>query len=230
MQKDLNMDRQAESMVSSFEDDRWGSREQKIEFRHKTAVQLLPEDSTSILDVGCGEGTYLNMAKLKIPDSVLCGADMSNVGLEIAKKKNPSAKFIHLNGSNKLPFDDDSYDVVVALDVLEHTFEPTVLLREMTRVSKKIVIISVPNFSSLPARLQVLFGNVPENNKPNKGHVYWYNQEVVYSVMQSAGLRADVQVCNFQGEYLPLLGPIIRFIGSRLPNLFALSFVIKAIK
>ena len=53
------------------------------------------------------------------------------------------------------------------LDVLEHHFEPSKLLAEAIRVSRKYIVLSVPNFNSLKARLQVLFGKVPLNNKPN---------------------------------------------------------------
>jgi len=54
------------------------------------------------------------------------------------------------------------------LDILEHLYYPKALLLEASRVADK-VIFSVPNFSSLPARMQTLFGLVPENNTAKKG-------------------------------------------------------------
>ena len=101
------------------------------------------------------------------------GLDISEEGVEKAKMKGFDVSVFDF--SNQLPFPDNSFDIVISLDVLEHLYAPENLIKEAVRVSKRHLIIGVPNFNSLPARLQVLFGAVPENNRPNKGHVYWFN-------------------------------------------------------
>src|ERR1043166_2084581 len=94
----------------------------------------------------------------------------SSVGLDISEQAVQKCKTAGLDArvfdfaGQPLPFQDRSFDSVVALDVLEHLYDPAQVLREAFRVSRKRVIVSVPNFNSLPARLQVLLGRVPENN------------------------------------------------------------------
>jgi hypothetical protein len=105
--------------------------------------------------------------------------------------------------------------------VLEHQYDPLVLLKEMARVSKKSVVVGVPNFSSLPARLQILSGRVSENNQPHKGHVYWFNYPVLMGLAEKADLVLERCVMN---TFRPAT-----IVGNTLtklfPNLFALSFV-----
>ena len=114
----------------------------------------------------------------------------------------------------------------LVLDVLEHVYDPLRLLQEAARVSKQFVIVGVPNFSSLPARLQVLRGTVPENNQPNKGHLYWFNHNVLSKVATKAGLQVvEMQMNTFKP--ISLFG---NWLVRLFPNLFALSFVVKYTK
>ena len=79
--------------------------------------------------------------------------DISEEG--VAKTKNRGFEASIFDFSDKLTFADKTFDVVVSLDVLEHLYNPESLLKEASRVSNRFVIIGVPNFNSLPARIQV---------------------------------------------------------------------------
>ena len=208
--------------IRDFEDARWSKWSQSIEFRHRSALDLL--DPGSVLDVGCGDGLFLSMAKEKISNGT--GLDISAEGIRQAREKNPNMTFIHTENA-RLPFDDNSFETVVALDVLEHTLQPEELLRELRRVSAHFVIISVPNFSSFPARLQTLFGKVPENNTPKKGHVYWFTLSVLKDMIRSNGLKIVDMRCNYQGSQIPIVRNIVSVLTKFFPQVFALSFVVK---
>lgn len=58
----------------------------------------------------------------------------------------------------KLPFRDNSFDIVVCTDVLEHLDNPHEVFREVIRVAKKYIIISLPNMFQLGFRLKILMG------------------------------------------------------------------------
>jgi methionine biosynthesis protein MetW len=201
--------------AQTFENARWQSSDQKVQFRHHASLNLISEGT--VLDVGCGDGLFLNMLKEKGIDAR--GVDFSGEAIQKCATKGVQASKHDL--SEPLPFPDGTFDWVVALDVLEHQYDPLSLLKEMTRVSRRNVIVGVPNFSSLPARLQTLSGMVPENNKPHKGHVYWFNYSVLLGLAAKA--RLEITKCAMN-----TFRPATVFGGTfpnLFPNLFALSFV-----
>jgi SAM-dependent methyltransferase len=63
----------------------------------------------------------------------------------------------------KLPFEDESADVVLCTEVLEHLLIGSPLVKEMARVVRRsgTVVVSVPNVASLKSRIKVLFGRLP---------------------------------------------------------------------
>lgn len=205
--------------IKDFENKRWSSASQKIEFRHMAALSLV--NGVRVLDVGCGDG--LLMGLLEKQGAYVTGADISDVAIQKCEQK--GFKVRKISGSH-LPFDDNSFDLVIALDVLEHLYAPGELLREMARVSLGgNVIVGVPNFSSLPARIQVLRGRVPENNSPHKGHIYWFNLQSLIRVIKKEGMRVDVLMVNTIWEDTFLLGALMRICKALFPGFFALSFV-----
>lgn len=206
--------------VKEFENKRWGAADQKTEFRHRAATSLI--EGGTVLDLGCGDGHLFELLSNKIVKKESVGLDISPEAVRKVVAKGFNAR-VH-SFDDPLPFEHSTFDHVVLLDVLEHVYDPTSLLREAARVSKKSVIISVPNFSSLPARLQTLLGRVPENNRPHKGHIYWFNHAVLAGVVRGAGLEVVVMKMN---TFFPIThtgNSLVRL----FPNLLALSFVAQA--
>lgn len=98
-----------------------------------------------ILDVGCGNGTVLNLLKESGYKNIY-GVDVSGLFVANAKKKGLTNIFKY-NGS-KLPFQDFSFDIIGSFNVLEHTLEPEVYLEDQTRKLKRggFLIVACPNF------------------------------------------------------------------------------------
>lgn len=212
--------------VAAFENERWTRDNQEISFRHREALSLISRiDGTphTLLDIGCGDGLLLSLAQERGME--VHGLDISEKGAEKARAKGLMVTIADVSGP--LPFPDSSFDVVVILDVLEHLYAPQDLLKEAARVSKRWLIVGVPNFSSIAARLQVLHGAVPENNRPHKGHVYWFNDTVLETMIRDTGLSLRETRVNtiFQNRFL--FGTLVRFLARIAPNLFALSFVVR---
>ena len=210
--------------VHKFEDTRWAKDDQKICFRHEAALGMI--ERGNVLDLGSGDGLFLSLLKQKGIEGE--GLDISKKGIAKTRAKGLTASLFDFN--EPIPFADNTFDTVVMLDVLEHLYAPDKLLRESVRVSASHVIVGVPNFSSLPARLHVLFGAVPENNHPHKGHIYWFNHAILLSMLSASGLVVDVMRVNTFLERVPVLSHLMRFLARAWPNLFALSFVAKARK
>lgn len=208
--------------VQHFENTRWSTHSQKPEFRHRAALELIQKGP--VLDVGCGDGLFLSLCRGKGIDAR--GVDFSNVAVSHCREQGLKAEQVDVT-LGSLPFSDREFPTVVALDVLEHVYDPSPLIAEMKRISSGSVIIGVPNFSSLPARLQTLFGRVPENNRPNKGHIYWFNYSVLRALVEKNGLHITELRVNAPWEGAPLLSFITRSLARFFPNLFALSFVVE---
>jgi methionine biosynthesis protein MetW len=201
--------------VKEFENKRWAGMDQPTEFRHRAAVDMV--QGGSVLDLGCGDGLLFELLGNTIERGV--GLDISPEAVRKATEKGFDARLHSFD--DPLPFEDSAFDYVVLLDVLEHVYDPVLLLKEAARVSKQFVIVGVPNFSSLPARLQVLRGHVPENNRPNKGHIYWFNRLVLADTVRAAGLEVEELRMNTFSPF-SFFGGLAPGIA---PNLFALSFV-----
>ena len=98
----------------------------------------------SILDVGCGEGFSLNKLSEEGIGKKLEGIDFLKTAIEIGKNLHPN---ITLKQGNiyKLEYKNNSFDLVMATEVLEHLDDPRKGLKELIRVSKKYLLLSVPN-------------------------------------------------------------------------------------
>jgi len=90
-----------------------------------------------LLDAGCGAGGILSWARDLGSFERLCGVDVSPQALELAGKAVPEAD-LRLAPLRELPFEDDSFDVVLCTDVLQHVEEDHVQasLAELRRVLK----------------------------------------------------------------------------------------------
>jgi methionine biosynthesis protein MetW len=203
--------------VITFEDKRWKEHPQKKEFRHKACAEFI--NGGTVLDIGCGDGLLLKMLREK--GITAAGVDISPEAVAQCKAAGFEAQTHTLD--DVLPYAHGSFDTVTMLDILEHVYDPSFALKEATRVARTTVIIGVPNFSSLPARVQVVLGNVPENNRPHKGHLYWFNWQVLNALARQAGLQPVKVKMNTFFPFSKLGAFAPRF----WPNLLALSFVIK---
>ena len=208
--------------TKDFENKRWSDHSQKVEFRHHAALELVQEGS--VLDIGCGDGLFLSLCREKGIEAQ--GVDFSDIAVSHCEEQGLKAQRVDISVGT-LPFADKAFATVVALDVLEHVYDPVPLIAEMKRISSQDIIISVPNFSSLPARLQTLFGRVPENNRPNKGHIYWFNYPVLRALLEKNGLHITILRTNTPWERVPLLGLVTRTLARLSPHLFALSFIVE---
>ena len=102
---------------------------------------LAPE---TFLDAGCGEGFVADVLRRRLPGLGLTGVDVSAAAVRRAAARNPGAAFVTAS-IFRLPFADASFDVVGCFEVLEHQADPSPALRELGRVARRAVVLSVPH-------------------------------------------------------------------------------------
>jgi methionine biosynthesis protein MetW len=207
--------------VEQFQNSQW-QKLNELNFSKKTILTLV--DNGPVLDIGCGDGILLEYLKRK--NVIGNGIDISSKAIQICKNRGLDCEQFDI--TDKLPFKDKSFYSVIMSDVLEHLFQPDVVLKEVHRVCSGYLFISVPNFCSLVARIQVLFGKVPENNTPRDGHVYWMTYEVVKRLLEKSSFKIEKVVVNTFWENKFILGFFLRLLKNLFPSVFALSFIVKA--
>jgi SAM-dependent methyltransferase len=95
-------------------------------------AEQIPQ-SASVLDIGCGDGTIASLIAHLRPD-------VSIQGVEFLVRPECKIECRAFDGAS-LPFPDAGFDVCLFVDVLHHTQDPAILLREATRVSRSFVLL-----------------------------------------------------------------------------------------
>jgi len=123
----------------------------------KLAARIRPQRDDCILDIACGTGAWLAAAG-QYSDKTI-GMDISEKAISVCRKTFSHSRFC-VGVGEKLPFRNDSFDLISCLGSLEHFLDQPLALREIRRVAKpdaKIIIL-VPNSGFLTYRLGIFKG------------------------------------------------------------------------
>lgn len=111
-------------------------------FMRKLDALLPASGVTRILEVGTGEGHIAHHLRTRYPEASVVGIDLPDAGL--MRHWQASGLAAAFASAEHLPFLDDSFDLVLAVEVLEHVERPPVVLAEMSRVARRDVVLTVP--------------------------------------------------------------------------------------
>lgn len=108
-----------------------------------------------LVDVGCGAGDLLRALGKRVRCYI--GVDL----LRYDQFPNDSANFVAADLNSRIPLEDASADVVVALETIEHLENPRAFVRELVRLARPggLVLITTPNQLSLLSKLTLLVKN-----------------------------------------------------------------------
>jgi len=109
------------------------------------AWEYVEAGSSAHLDFGCNDGNSLNALKDK-NIARLVGVDVSVEAIERGKSRFGDLELMHIIQTDTLPFDDDAFDSITIMDVLEHVSRQSQILTELNRVLKQDgkLIVTVP--------------------------------------------------------------------------------------
>jgi SAM-dependent methyltransferase len=95
----------------------------------------------SILDVGCGEGVLTAEWAHALPGTRVLGVDVEDV---VSVPERPNLRFATIAPAPPLPYADGAWDLVAAVESLEHMEDPEGAVAEMARCAGRHLMVSVP--------------------------------------------------------------------------------------
>ena len=123
----------------------------------KTIAQRVPQGS-HVLDLGCGDGELLQ----QLAREQACtgyGIEIDDANVLACVRRGVNVLQLNLHEGLK-SFADQSFDVVLQINTLQHLRNAEVMLRETARVGR-LGIVAFPNFAHWANRLSVLRGRMP---------------------------------------------------------------------
>lgn len=106
---------------------------------------VLDKSAKSILDIGCGKGLPMQMINVRMKIDKRVGVDIHEPYLKECRKKKIHTQYIKKD-IRMLPFENNSFDVVIGLQVLEHLPKKNAweVLDKMEKIARKQIIVAMP--------------------------------------------------------------------------------------
>ncbi|QNF34995.1 class I SAM-dependent methyltransferase [Adhaeribacter swui] len=178
------------------------------------------ESNTSILDIGAGRGQDLLFAREINNKTELYAVE--NYPPYIKNLQDNAITVYNLDiERDKLPFDNESLDIIIVNQVLEHVKDVFWILHEITRVLKKggHLIVGLPNLASFHNRLLLLLGEQPTIIQNNTAHVRGYTKSDFKKLLDS-GFDSGYSLAHFGGSnFYPFPSLIAKPLAHLLPSM-----------
>ena len=176
---------------------RFFSRVESLLYRERVWKIARLRKEGRILDVGCGDGKFLEAMKHR--GWVGYGVETSRVGAEVARFKRGLEVFNGELVARK--FESGFFDVVTLWQVLEHVRDPLRILREVGRILKEdgLLYVSAPNIESFQAK----FGGCRWFHFDVPRHLYHYSPRTLKGMLEQSGFKV-IGIDHWSWEYNPV--------------------------
>lgn len=153
---------------------------------------MLPDVQT-VFDAGCGEGYGAQAILQQRSDVRIIGVDLSLEALRRIPAQAPSMPVAQADVT-RLPIASNSADIVLSFEVMEHLSNPAGALAEYQRVSRRYVMVSVPN-EPLFRLLRMLRGDDLRQWGNHPEHINHWNLWSLQRYLRKHGLRV-IKACS----------------------------------
>jgi 2-polyprenyl-3-methyl-5-hydroxy-6-metoxy-1,4-benzoquinol methylase len=194
--------------------------------RFNRILALMPKGpNKKILDVGCASGRM--GAQLRSKGYEVWGADISGTAIEEARAVLDGVYEFDIQGKWPLEEMSADFDAILFGEVLEHIFDPEMVLKNASKILKSdgVIIITTPNFLTWTNRIKFLFGlfTYQDQGMFDFGHIRWFTYLYLKKVLKNSSL----EICEERHIVFPNK---LNFLLKYWPGLFAWQFIVKAKK
>jgi SAM-dependent methyltransferase len=215
-------------------------------FRHvRTEIApFLPANFSTILEIGCGAGGTMAWLRSLRSIDYAAGVELSGAAAAVAQAEFDDIEVSDV-GMAKLEFRHDRFDVVLALDVLEHLADPWSVLHRLRSMMAPdgILIASIPNVAHYKVSLPLLLRgqwNYTNEGLLDRTHLRFFTRDTVMSLFEESGFSVQKFGRNLDFPHLfglfGLSGQRWRWYGQRVMSLllpwpsrfFTIQFLIAA--
>jgi methionine biosynthesis protein MetW len=233
--------------VAGYYDEFW-SGEKERHFEPPPALTSVIFETvtpdTACLDVGCGSGNSYAVEIARRGASWV-GVDVSENAVEAARATGLDARVI--DDAAELPFPDESFDLVLCIEVLEHLFSPHRAASEIRRVLRPggRLVCSTPNVGYWRLRVNMLFGlwnpigdELSIEQPWRDPHIRFFTPSTLERMLRLVGFR-EVKIGAYGGCLLDHMtsrptdfgqSAVYRSAEQRLPSLLGLTTQAAALK
>ena len=182
--------------------------------------KILEKEKGSLLDVGCRDQILKKFLN----------EDIDYKGMDIVQNKQNTNIIQDFN--KELNLSDNSFDTITALDVLEHTEEPLKIIKKLLQISKKQLIINLPNIAYYEKRLNFLMiGDLGSkyhfSGTKNQDRHHWFTNYILIQKFMSLNFSNYKIIPVFKTRNkLKFLFYIEKYLYKIFPNLFCWSLLI----
>jgi ubiquinone/menaquinone biosynthesis C-methylase UbiE len=168
---------------------------------------VMEHDTKTLLDVGCGPGTFLG----NFINSNICaiGFDIASSQIDYATQKHNKENITFVGGGGDvLPFPSSHFDTVTCIELIEHLEKDQIdnLLKECHRVLKPNgrVIVTTPNYKSLWVLLEKIVNTVSPVSYEDQ-HITHFNKKTLRECLEKNGFTADIRAYIGLAPFLAML-------------------------
>ena len=173
-----------------------------------------------VLDIGAGHGDDLLLARRAQPSAALHAIEVFPPYQQELRARGITVHGLTIE-RDVFPFADQSVDVVMANQILEHVKEIFWVLHEASRILRVggSLIIGVPNLASFHNRCLLLFGKQPTCLQNQSAHVRGYTKSDILTLLEGP-FPGGFALRGFGGSnFYPFPAPVAKPLASLLPNM-----------
>ncbi|MCX6792464.1 MAG: class I SAM-dependent methyltransferase [Candidatus Falkowbacteria bacterium] len=193
----------------------------------KTAREIdkvFAKTNAKILEIGCADGSFSKLLMKRGYNVV--GIDIAEEAVKAACVNGVEAQV--MNVEEGLGFNDETFDAVIACEVIEHLYDTDFFIKEILRVLKKggYIFLSTPNLASLQNRLLLMLGRYPKYSEykiddSSAGHIRNYTTRIIAKQLNDNGATVErIMAPNFWCPMTKNLPQIIKNIAIKLGDVF----------